>query len=127
MGLLRLTVGAIAELAATEFCYLTTRGRRSGTVHRIEIWFVAHDDGAYLLSNSTSADWYRNLEADPGVTLEIASERRDTIARPVEGDDPANDIVRPAMVAKYQTGYENDLAEWSREASLVRIEWPPSP
>jgi deazaflavin-dependent oxidoreductase (nitroreductase family) len=120
-------VAAIGELANTEFCYLTTRGRRSGTEHRIEIWFVAHDDGAYLLSNDTSADWYRNLVADPGVTLEIAMERRDTIARTVEGNEPANDVVRPAMVAKYQAGYENDLADWSRAASLVRIEWPPIP
>jgi len=119
-------VTAIADLADTEYCYLTTIGRRSARPHRIEIWFVAHDDGAYLLSNSAGADWYRNLEARPAVTLEIAGERRDTIARPVPADDPANDVARAAMVAKYQAGYpQEDLTDWSREASLVRIEWPP--
>jgi deazaflavin-dependent oxidoreductase (nitroreductase family) len=121
-------VASIAELADTGYCYLTTVGRRTGALHRIEIWFVAHDDGAYLLSEGGAADWYRNLEMTPTVTLEIAGERRETIARPVPADDPANEVVRPAMVAKYQTGYpQEDLTDWSREASLVRIEWPPEP
>ena len=115
---------SIGNLSTTEFCSLTTRGRRSGSPHRIEIWFVAHDDGAYLLSDSDRADWYRNLVADPSVTLEIAGESRATTAAPVGVDDPANVSVRPAMAAKYQTGYAEDLDRWSRTAWLVRIEWP---
>ena len=50
---------SVDALATTEFCYLTTRGRRTGQPHRIEIWFVAHDEGAYLLSDSDRVDRYR--------------------------------------------------------------------
>ncbi|HLB39808.1 MAG TPA: nitroreductase family deazaflavin-dependent oxidoreductase [Actinomycetota bacterium] len=118
-------MSAIGELSNTEFCYLTTVGRASGRAHRIEIWFVAHADGAYLLSNSPEADWYRNLEAEPRVVLEIAGESRETVARAVGSDDPAGPTVRPAMVAKYQARYpQEDLREWSETASVVRIEWP---
>ena len=117
-------MSAIGDRGDVEFCYLTTTGRASGQPHRIEIWFIAHDDGAYLLSNSVEADWYRNLVATPSVGLEIAGELRETSARPVDPSDPANAIVRPAMVAKYQTGYDNDLQEWSETASLVRVDWP---
>lgn len=118
-------MSSVADLADAEFCYLTTTGRLSGDPHRIEIWFVAHADAAYLLSNSTAADWYRNLVAEPRVVLEIAGERRDTTARLVDATDPANPIVRPAMVAKYQAGYaQEDLREWSETASLVRVDWP---
>ena len=116
-------LSGIADLADVEFCYLTTTGRTSRRPHRIEIWFVAHADGAYLLSNSVRADWYRNLETEPSVVLEIDGHRRETSARPVERTDPANAVVRPAMVAKYRTGYENDLREWADTASLVRVEW----
>lgn len=116
---------AIQALASTEYCYLTTRGRRTGTPHRIEIWFVAHDGGAYLLSDSGTSDWCKNLVADPHVTLEIAGERRETMARPVEASDPADAIVRPAMVAKYQPGDgQGDLRGWSETAWLVRVDWP---
>ena len=120
-------MASIASLADTEYCYLTTTGRRSGEPHRMEIWFVAHDDGAFLLSDTGRSDWYRNLEARPEVSLEIGGERRDTMARPVSADDAANAVVRAAMVAKYQPGYEEDLAEWSVRAFLVRIEWPAEP
>ncbi len=115
----------IDALATTEFCYLTTRGRRSGEPHRIEIWFVAHDDGAYLLSDSDQSDWYRNLVAEPSVTLEIAGQSRQTRAAPVDPADPASAPVRATMVAKYQAGYGEDLARWSETAWLVRIDWPP--
>jgi deazaflavin-dependent oxidoreductase (nitroreductase family) len=118
-------VTSIESLAETEYCYLTTTGRRSGRAHRIEIWFVAHDDGAYLLQNTAGADWYRNIVADPAVELEIAGERRSTTARPVERSDPAGALVRPSMVAKYQAGYPHeDLTDWSETAVLVRVEWP---
>jgi deazaflavin-dependent oxidoreductase (nitroreductase family) len=116
-------VTSVDALATTEFCYLTTRGRRTGEPHRIEIWFVAHDEGAYLLSDSDRSDWYRNLVADPSVTLEIAGESRRTTAAPVDPDDPANEIVRPAVAAKYRAGDAEDLDGWSRSAWVVRIEW----
>lgn len=115
----------IDALATTEFCYLTTRGRRTAAPHRIEIWFVAHDNGAYLLSDSDRADWYRNLVAEPLVTLEVAGETRQTRAAPVDRGDPASAPARAAMVAKYQPGYGEDLARWGETAWLVRIDWPP--
>ena len=115
---------SIDALATTEFCYLTTRGRHSGRPHRIEIWFVAHDAGVYVMSDTGRSDWCRNLIADPHVTLEVATERRDTFARPVDRDDPTNAVVRAAMVAKYQDGYEDDLRTWSETGWLARVEWP---
>jgi len=117
--------GALADV---EFCYLTTTGRTTGRDHRIEIWFVTHDEGVFVLSGSTRSDWYRNLMADPRVTLEIAGDSRATVAHPVDPTDPANHIVRPAIRAKYQAGSTGeDLSGWSRSASLVRIEWPARP
>ena len=48
------------------FCYLTTRGRRTGRPHTIEIWFVAVGATAYLMAGGRDrSDWVRNLMADP--------------------------------------------------------------
>ena len=38
-----------AELAALDFCYVTTTGRTTGKPHRIEIWFAAHPDARHDL------------------------------------------------------------------------------
>jgi deazaflavin-dependent oxidoreductase (nitroreductase family) len=117
-------VSSIEDLASTGYCYLTTTGRTSGRPHRIEIWFVGHAGGAYLSSDGTGSDRYQNLVSNPCVSLQVAGERRETTARPVDAADPENHVVRPAMVAKYQAGYEEPLKDWSERASLVRVEWP---
>ena len=119
-------MSSVADLADVEFCYLTTTGRTSGRSHRIEIWFVAHADGAYLLSNSADADWYRNLV---GRAAGRARDRGGAAGhdRSCGGCDRSGEprIVRPAMVAKYQASYaQEDLREWSDTASLVRVDWP---
>jgi hypothetical protein len=76
------------------------------------------------LSDTGRSDWCKNLLADPHVTLEIAGERRETLARPVEGSDPADRVMRSAMLAKYQSVGGDDLRAWAETAWLVRVDWP---
>src|ERR671931_2193382 len=52
-----------AELAAQDYCYVTTTGRSSGRPHTIEIWFALHGDRAYLLSGGGDrSDWVATCE-----------------------------------------------------------------
>ncbi len=68
----------------TEVCYLTTRGRRTGRPHEIEIWFGVVGDVVYLLAGGgAGADWYRNLVADPQVRVRIDGTTRTGRAYPV--------------------------------------------
>ena len=61
--------------ADVENCYLTTKGRRTGNPHEVEIWFGVVGDTAYLISgNGGTADWYRNSLANPDVTVRIKNE-----------------------------------------------------
>lgn len=63
-------------MAADDYCYLTTTGRRTGRPHRIEIWYAADGDRLYLLSGGgRSSDWVQNLIADPAVLVEINRHR----------------------------------------------------
>jgi len=87
----------LAELGEVENCYLTTKGRRTGRPHEIEIWFGSVDATVYLISgNGPTADWYRNLAAHPEVSIRIDGAARRGIARVVT--DPAE---RELMGAKY--------------------------
>ncbi len=63
-----------ADLAALDFCYVTTTGRTTGQPHRIEIWFAAQPgrDTIFMLSGGRErADWVRNLVASPRCSVEI--------------------------------------------------------
>lgn len=72
---------------------LTTTGTRTGREHTTPMMF--HRDGDRLLviaSNMGAArhpDWYRNLVADPRVTVEVGDERYPAVAAPLTGDERA--------------------------------------
>ena len=56
------------------FFYLETVGRVTGNLHKIEIWFVEHDDCYYLCSgNEQSADWVQNIQQNPTVRYAVGT------------------------------------------------------
>lgn len=74
----------LAAHADVENCYVTTKGRRTGNPHEIEIWFGVVDNTLYLISgNGAKADWFRNALANPDVTVRIENETHTGEARPV--------------------------------------------
>jgi deazaflavin-dependent oxidoreductase (nitroreductase family) len=112
------------DIAALDFCYLTTTGRVSGKPHRIEIWFVLADETVYLMAGDRDrSDWVRNLMASPDVELEIGGRKRATQARVVDDDDDGDALARRLTLEKY--GPRNgDLSTWGRAALVVAVEWP---
>jgi deazaflavin-dependent oxidoreductase (nitroreductase family) len=113
-----------ARWASEPFVYLTTRGRRSGRPHRIEIWFAARDGRLYLLAGGRErADWVRNLQATPRVTVELGQETHVGVARVVAPGTPDDQRARDLLVAKYADA-EDDLEEWGRTALPVVIDFP---
>jgi deazaflavin-dependent oxidoreductase (nitroreductase family) len=116
-------VTSIDDLATTEFCYLTTRGRRSGSPHRIEIWFALSDARVYLLSGGGDhSDWVRNVMISPEVVVEIGDLKRTTRAHIVS--DPEEDAkARHLLVEKYQPRYRGDLTDWGKTSLPVAIDW----
>ena len=111
-----------AELAATDFCYVTTTGRATGRPHRIEIWFAArpdHDTIFMLSGGRERADWVRNLVASPRCTVEIGDAHFVGYGRVIEGtdeDEPARTLVHD----KYARG--DELASWRATALPVAID-----
>jgi len=63
-------VAALARVGDASTIELTTTGRRSGRLHTRPIWFVVRD-GAILVQSGKEGktDWYRNVLANPTVTV----------------------------------------------------------
>lgn len=109
-------------MPADDYCYLTTRRRRTGRPHRIEIWYAADGDTLYLLSGGgQSSDWVQNLLADPTVLVEINGSVRSAHAQ-VLAPGTASERARSLVFDKYAPRYDGDLTAWRERALPVAIE-----
>src|SRR5262245_6110561 len=70
---------------------LTTKGRRSGEPYTTPMMYVRLDGRLLVIASAAGApkhpDWYRNLEADPAVFVEVDGEEYAATARPAAGAD----------------------------------------
>jgi F420H(2)-dependent quinone reductase len=70
---------------------LTTVGRKSGRPRTSPMMYIRFDDGMYVIASNAGAvfdpDWYRNLVAEPAVTVEAEGEEYAAVARPVADED----------------------------------------
>jgi deazaflavin-dependent oxidoreductase (nitroreductase family) len=111
------------DLAAEEYCYLTTTGRITGQPHEIEIWFGLRGSSVFFLSGGgESSDWVKNLRANPSASVRIGRRTFSGRARGlVDGQEEA--LVRRLLAAKYQEWREGDrLSDWARTALPVAID-----
>ncbi len=116
-----MTDGAdLAALASEDFCYLTTTGRVTGRPHEIEIWFALDGQALYMLSDSDSSDWVKNLRKTPKVTVRVAARTFEGRARVVEDRDE-DELARRLLIEKYERR-PGSLSNWRRTALPVAVD-----
>lgn len=74
--------------AASMVLVLTTTGRKSGLPRQTPLQYEEVNGEYYIASaRGASADWFRNLQANPQVSVQIKERRFEALAEPVT--DPA--------------------------------------
>jgi deazaflavin-dependent oxidoreductase (nitroreductase family) len=109
-----------------DYCYLTTRGRVTGTEHEIEIWYVRESrtggDTLYLLAGAgEQSDWVRNLQADASVRVRIDDVTLAGSGRVVTDPDEVRHA-RTVVFEKYQPRNDGELVTWRERALPVAID-----
>jgi deazaflavin-dependent oxidoreductase (nitroreductase family) len=117
----------LAPLEKEEYCYLTTRGRKTGKPHEIEIWFVVQAGAIYIMSGGMDrSDWVKNLLKDSNVTIRIARQTFPALASVIE-DKLIEGQVRMKMAVKYnERESDGSLSDWARTALVVKFTPDPS-
>lgn len=118
----------LSKLAKEEYCYLTTKGRKTGNPHEIEIWFCVYNDSIYLLSGGKEkSDWVKNILKDPNVSIRIAKETFSVKGRIVQDKEEEDETVRNIVADKYkEREKDGSLSEWARTALPVAFDLSPS-
>ncbi len=113
----------LSQFAKEEYCYLTTRGRKTGKPHEIEIWFGVNGNSLYLLSGGMDkSDWVRNLLKEPNVTVRIAKRTFNASARLVNDKDEEM-LARNLLADKYsERERDGSLSEWAGSALVVGVD-----
>jgi deazaflavin-dependent oxidoreductase (nitroreductase family) len=81
--------GEVEGMHRDRLLLLTTTGRRSGAERTCPMMFDEDGDRLLVIASNMGApehpDWYRNIEADPHVTVEVGDERYAALATPTAG------------------------------------------
>jgi deazaflavin-dependent oxidoreductase (nitroreductase family) len=113
-----------AAFARRKNVRLTTRGRKSGQPRTVTIWFVADGERAILVQHTTNApaQWYRNLLADPTVTVDFGDGPLPARATPL-ADPAAIQSVLTRIRGKYWSAWLIRLLARGAQPVAARIVW----
>ena len=79
----------------SQFLSLTTRGWKTGKLHKIEIWFVKQNKNYYILSeHKKKAHWVQNILHDSKISFKVNNKTFNGHARILEDDKDKNLIRR---------------------------------
>ncbi len=110
-----------AALSRSQVIDLTTKGRKTGRLRRIEI-FLHHDDNQLFITGMPRADrtrdWIHNIRADPHVVLHL----KQTVVADVPAtarvvDDP--DERRPLIESAARRWRRTDIEDMLRHSPLI--------
>jgi deazaflavin-dependent oxidoreductase (nitroreductase family) len=113
-----------ADFSGRKTVRLTTRGRRSGQARTVIIWFVASGPRSILVQHTTRAPayWYRNLVAEPAVTLDFGAGAIDARAVPITDPARIQDVLAQIR-RKYWTAWLIRLLARGAEPAAAEIAW----
>jgi deazaflavin-dependent oxidoreductase (nitroreductase family) len=90
--------------------YLTTIGRSSGKPRTIEIWFVSYEGRLYVLAeHGLKAQWVRNIQANPDVTIQIAQHCFRARGRILDDDRDRHEWQAIAALSRRKYGWGDGL------------------
>ena len=111
----------VSRVAGEKFIYLTTRGRKSGNPHTVELWFAVAEKHVYLSHEGAYTDWMKNILKDDHVKLKIGKTEFKGTARIAESGE-AFELGKHALYLKYYGNADEDtINDWFTESTIVEI------
>jgi hypothetical protein len=113
------------ELPLTGTCDVSTIGRRTGKVRRIEIWYVIVAGQIVLTGTPGARSWLANLRSHPGAVLHLRDPVRDLQVVAREVTDPAQRRQVAEEAARLQPWYADQpysVDDWVAGSPMVVLE-----
>ena len=111
----------MANFPGEKYVYLTTRGRRSGKLHTIELWFAVVEDKVYLSHEGKYTDWMRNILKDNDIGFRIGDENFRGRARIVRQGEAFETGKRALYHKYYGKATDKVIDDWFSESAVIKI------
>jgi deazaflavin-dependent oxidoreductase (nitroreductase family) len=103
-------ISDVDTLLHEKVLYVTTIGRKTGKPRTIELWFVIYQGRIYLLAeHGLKAQWVRNIQANPEVTMQIQSHRFRARGRILDDARDRQDWQAVATLSRRKYGWDGGL------------------
>jgi deazaflavin-dependent oxidoreductase (nitroreductase family) len=94
----------------SQFLYLTTKGWKTGKLHKIEIWFVEQNKKYYVLSeHKKKAHWVQNILNDPKISFQVDNQAFNGYGRVVEDTTETDLVLRISELMDKKYGWSDGL------------------
>jgi deazaflavin-dependent oxidoreductase (nitroreductase family) len=106
-----------------KFVYLTTKGRKTGKDHVVELWFASSGGKIYLSHEGKHTDWIKNLIQGGNVKMKIGSNSFDGHARIADEGSSGREAGMKALYGKYYGPASREvLNDWFELSTVVEVE-----
>lgn len=113
----------LAKVPSPKFIHLTTKGRKTGRSHMVELWFALGEDKVFLSHEGDETDWMKNIKENGEVSFEIGGKNFTGKAHYV---DDHSDEAWQCKVALYEKYYgkatKEVIEDWFSLSKLVAID-----
>jgi hypothetical protein len=110
-----------SKVANEKYIYLTTRGRKTGNPHMVELWFAIAGKKIYLSHEGAYTDWMKNILKDSRVEFRIGKIQFKGNARIAESGE-IFELGKHALYLKYYGKADKDtIDDWFSESTIIEI------
>jgi deazaflavin-dependent oxidoreductase (nitroreductase family) len=118
------TADALSLVRFRRILHLTTKGRKTGRPHTVELWFAVGDGSKlYLSHEGGETDWMKNLKQNDQVSFEIGGENFTGKGRYIVKDADEAWNCKVALYEKYYGKASKEVIDdWFSLSTLVAVE-----
>ena len=113
----------LMKVRSQQLIHLTTRGRKTGEPHTVELWFAASNGIVFLSHEGKETDWMKNIKQNGEVSFEIGGKNFAGKAHYIEEHTEEAWQCKFALYEKYYGKATKEVIEdWFSLSKLIAIE-----
>lgn len=114
---------AVEKLIKAREMHLTTKGRRTGRPHEVEVWYAYSNGKIYTAASlGHKADWIKNIASNNEVSVRIADTRFKGKAVILEGEASSIEAIRLCYTKYYGQASDDVVKDWYEDCIPIRID-----